>query len=273
MKTLNVFLGLLLFFCVGRSVLAADAKRTDNSHADTGASLSKQRFFAYTSSFANRFKLPPIRPEPMLGAGLEAVEIGFGPRTNSEHLGCYMAIYVATSAISNEDFGIETSAGVLESRRHFFLNTRPDGKDSRSLMSATDSQHLLDRQSLYFMQASLTTSDYNPNLKSGSRSGMSLQEFVRDLLPGITYFRTGGCVPTHMIKHGKGVEFGIRRKGAPNYSRTLTTWREEHFDRFALPSTLLQTALPSLEEFFKFFEELSLESGRARREAESKRAR
>lgn len=269
MKTLGMCLLLPFVFAstliFDQSVGATETKPSSKSRAAKEAALSKQRFVAYTSSFANRFKLPPIRPQPELGTGLEAIEIGFGPRVNSEWLGCYMAIYVATSAISNSEFGMEVSAEALEPRRHFFLDTRPDGKDPRALMSAPDAQHLLDRQSLYFMAAVLTTSDYNEAAKSGGRDSMALNEFVRDLFPGLTYIRTRGCVSTSLIKRGKGVKFGIRRKGAPNYSRVPGPWREEHFDHFAFPTTLLEAALPSLEAFGKYIDERLAEECRFRK--------
>ncbi len=258
------------FLLSGQPVLAIEKNPSNGSRAATEAALSKQRFVAYTSSFANRFKLPPIRPELVLGDGLEAVEIGFGPRVNSPWLGCYMAIYIATRAISSE-FGMEVSAETLEPRRHFFLDDRPDGKNPFSLMAAPDAQHLQDRQAPYFMAAVLTTSDYNEAAKSGGRDSKAINEFVRDLFPGLTYVRTRGCVSTSLIEYGKGVRFGIRRKGAPDYSRVRAPWREEHFDHFALPTMLLEAALPSLKAYSKYIDELLADEVRARRESKGAR--
>lgn len=246
--------------------MAIESKSPRDALAAKALELSKQRFLVYTASFAKRFKLPPLEPEPRFGAGLEAVEIGFGPRANSEWLGCYMSIYLTSNAISNDELGREVSSGALETRRHFFLDVRPDGTDARLLIPAADAEHLLERQSRYFRQAGFTTVDFVPK-KSGQRRTVSLQEMVRDLLPGITYIRTGACVPSSMIAHGKGVDFGVRQKGAPDYSRIAASWRDEHFARFSLPPTLLETALPALQAFEKFFEEVTLEVARSRREA------
>lgn len=263
---------LSLLSLLSSPAISAEVGGVNQASATQAVALLKQRFVAYSATFAQRFKLPAHKSEPQLGSGLEAVEIGIDERPGPNIVGCYVAMYLTSTVPVSDELGTEASAYLLEIGRHFFLHPRPDGSDARQLMGLEDATHLLNRQAKYFRQMGFTTSDYVPD-KAGGRTSGSIAEEVRELFPGINYIRTRGCMPTSMIAHGKGVDIGIRRKGAPNYAQIAGPWRDEHFTRISLPLTLLQAAMPTLQAYEKYIQEVVDEHNRARRRPDSKTAK
>jgi hypothetical protein len=234
------------------------------------ARLVGRRFVAYSAEFAKRFSLEPQKPDPQLDEGLQAVEIGVEVQPGIDVVGCYVALYLASSMVPSENLGEEASANVLEPSRHFFLRPRKDGTDPRQLIGNDDASHLLSRQARYFEQLVFSTSDYSTGWKRGARTSIAIAEEVEQLFPGINYIRSRGCMSALMISHGAGVDIGIRRKGAPNYPRLMGPLRDEDFIRIPLPRTLLDMALPTLKAYDEYILEVSNEQARRRRDAAEK---
>lgn len=266
----QVVLAVALFTLVALPAISGVVGQSGQGSPNDAAELLKRRFIAYTGTFAQRFKLQPQRPEPALGKGLEAIEIGIEQRPESNAPSCYVALYLSSTVPIRNDFGTEVSAHVLDIGRHFFLRARPDGSDARQVMMPEDALHLLNRQSRYFRQIGFTTTDYVPD-KIGGRISGSIDEEVRDLFPGINYIRTRACIPAWMISHGKGVDVGIRRAGAPDYTRVVGPWRDEHFTRISLPGSLLEAAKPTLQAFEQHVQKLTDEHNRMRRGSANKK--
>lgn len=257
-------LTLFLLFCGIGCIEAVSAERvaTHKAVVVQEKDLLGRRFVTYSAVFAERFRLQPMQPAPSLGKGLEAVEIGIERRADST-LACYVAMYLTSASVPTDDLGKEASANLLEPDRHFFLRSAPGGGDRRHLISQPDASHLLVRQAKYFRQVGFTTSDFKE--KTGGRTSTSIEEEVNELFPGINYVRTRGCMPVWMIAHGKDVVVGLRRKGAPDYSKIVGEWRDEHFILIDLSLPLLQAAQSTMQAYENYMQQLMDEQARRRR--------
>lgn len=249
---------------LGLALQLANGCAADFGATSAGANATEdRRFVAYTASFGERLKLP--RQEHTIPeGGLQAVEIAISRESGSDLPRCFTRFYIDAALDIADDFGMESSADLLEPKNHFFLRPRPDGRDPRELFDRAVAESLLQRQARYFIQLRFTTGDFSEG-KSGAEDSAPIREQVRNLLPGIHYIGTTACVPSRLIRRGTGVDLGIRRRGAPNLALQRGPLEDENFVRVRLPSALLADALPSLALFEKQLQEAVEALNRKRR--------
>jgi hypothetical protein len=256
--------------CALLAVLALGAAHAQQPGGEVPAQIREivgRKFVAYSSEFANRFKLPASGIAAELNSGLEAIELGFESPYEAGSFVCYAALYLRSSVpVDAEELGAEASWDTLRDDRHFFLRPRADGANPRELMAREDAVHLGKRQARYYQRIGFSSKDYSPN-QSGGQDSKLTSEHVAELFPGIRYIRTRGCMSSRMIAHGKGVNVVLRRQGAPDYSRISGPWpvRDDHFIRLPLPDKLLLDAMPTLRAIEEHQMSVIDERNRARR--------
>lgn len=255
--------------CALLAVLALGAAHAQQPGGEVPAQIREivgRKFVAYSSEFANRFKLPASGIAAELNSGLEAIELGFESPYLAGWFVCYAALYLRSSVpVDAEELGAEASWDTLRDDRHFFLRPRADGANPRELMAREDAVHLGKRQARYYQRIAFSTKDYDELNQSGGLDSKLMSEHVPELFPGIRYIRTRGCMSWRMIAHGKGLNVAIRRLGAPNYSQIVGPWKPDHFVWLALPGALLDEAMPSLKAIEQYMMKVIDDYNRARR--------
>ncbi len=224
---------------------------------------------AYSREFAQRFGLPEPRPgwetQPPLH-GIEFVVEPAPPWAKGHY--CAYKLYLDSSlplAYGNEgptgDFRPYVAA------QHFFVRD-PDNPKAKSARSV-----LFDKVSGYGGMAVVATPDYVYEKKGAATdAGVGQEEYVRELLPGITYLKLGGsCGMMSYERRANTMQLWLKKAGGKDY-RKVVQWDPDDFIKLPpLPAGFYRQTLPWREEIGKEQSKIVKEMDRELRERTMKR--
>ena len=196
------------------------------------------RVTAYTPEFAKRFNLPDPAEDVIPTGGIAAIDFRiryeeiFDPRTGDK-LGpyrCDWRIYL-DEAVSF-DYPAQDRAGHIE----VFLGHILDSGGSE------DNRARNERSTSYFRRIQFSTGDYVPD-RRGARESNAIEDYVRDLVPGIGYLRVKSCsFESWLRQQPRDIVLWLKKGGTPDDRFRLRP--PEEFHRFTLPRGLIAKAAP-----------------------------
>jgi hypothetical protein len=200
------------------------------------------RAFGYTPEFGARVALPELGPGWAPGGGLLAVEFVMQRSRGALPLySCVFNLYVDSRLdVWTPENGLSGTDVLYFADRHAFLAGERDTR-----LNKADHTAYWERRRAFGMSGLIATPDYVPG-KRGAASSTMIQEYVRDLLPGVTYLRVTGCAFADWKDAAPGVNVWVKKRGGKDYTRGGAIDPAE-FHQLPLPQTLLEKVRPWAE--------------------------
>lgn len=242
----------ILCWIVGISLsgiaVADNPTQTDVTSSPTEKALAPlptddMRVAAYTREFAQRFGLPAPADDMIPEGGLLAVEFRIEKHEliGMHHYTCNWRLYI--DDLLPVDYPHEGKAGKSNMfNGHFFETKRPGvlwpNEEDRIWHSRNWTS--------YARRIQISTSDYEPN-RQGARDSATLTEFIRQLVPGVSYVETDNCdFAQWLATKPRDIVIWLKKGGTPDDRVRLRPL--EDFHRFVLPRGLLEKARPFAEQ-------------------------
>lgn len=198
--------------------------------------VEKMRALAYTKEFAKRFNLPELPGNFSPSGGLEAIEFKVEKIDRLNTFICYWNIYINESVPFAFPGG--ANSGSLRMFNGHFFKQKPGPWPSHEDTAAYN----LNSDAL-FRLIRFASSTYDEASKRGASHSSFLDEFVRNLVPGLSYLKTSGCSFSSWYQRGqKEIFIWLKIEGRPDYRVRFNPPGD--FYKLAIPDGLLSQIMP-----------------------------
>ncbi|MBW7900128.1 MAG: hypothetical protein H3C26_01505 [Rhodocyclaceae bacterium] len=202
--------------------------------------LENMRVLAYSKEMAQRFGLPAPREGWETQPPLHAVEYRAEPPLPWAKVhGCAYKLYLDSQLpLAFGDSGPAGDFRLYVSAQHFFAQDwdNPSSRDAKIALS--------EKVGGFGRLALVATLDYAPDTRGASTDvGVSQAEYVRELLPGLTYLKLrGSCGMMSWEKRVDTVQLWLKKANSKDYRKRLVPDPDD-FIKLPLPSALYRKAL------------------------------
>lgn len=228
---IHLFMALLVF--------SANADTPPKESASI-SSIENMRVLAYSKEMAKRFGLPAPREGWETQPPLHAVEYlaeSLAPKIKGH--GCAYKLYLDSKLpLAFGDSGPVGGVSVYGPKQHFFA------RDWGNPLSRAANIALGERVSGFGRLALVATLDYVPDTRGASTdTGVTQTEYVRELLPGLTYLKlSGGCGMMSWEKRVNTVQLWLKKAAGKDYRKRVVPDPDD-FIKLSLPSALYREAV------------------------------
>lgn len=250
--------------CLGSAFAAA----SEETAPPAPPPLESMRVLAYSKEMAQRFGLPAPHEGWETQPPLHAVEYSAEPPLPWAKVhGCAYKLYLDSQLpLAFGDNGPASDFRLYVSAQHFFA------QDWSNPLSRAANISLGAKVGQFGRLARVASLDYVPNIQGASTDLDGQAEYVRELLPGLTYLKLrGSCGMMSWEKQVDTVQLWLKKADGKDYRKRLVPDPSD-FIKLTLPSALYRKALTwrgafdkEAREFIKEFEKDLLERQQKRR--------
>jgi hypothetical protein len=202
--------------------------------------IENMRVLAYSKEMAKRFGLPAPREGWETQPPLHAVEyLAEPPPPWTKVPSCAYKLYLDSQLpLAFGDSGPASDSRLYVSAQHFFA------RDWENPLSREANIALGEKVSGFGRLALVATLDYVPDTRGASTdAGVGQAEYVRELLPGLTYLKlSGSCGMMSWEKRVDTVQLWLKKADGKDYRKHLVPDPDD-FIKLPLPSALYREAV------------------------------